>query len=803
MLIRDLRFTGRLLRKRPGMSLLVIVALLFGIGMNTAIFSVVNAVLLRPLPIFEPERVVRIFPKLNKTGAAFGGISYPEYLDWKAQSHSFEAITVLRAFSFYLSGNGSPESLKGSGISASGFKVFGVHTILGRDFSESDDRPEAERVVILNYSFWQRKFGGDRNIVGRSIPLDEQSYTVIGVLQPVQIGILQYPDVWVPNSLLLDQKMQSRDSRYYFPAARLKSSVSQAQAQTEMETIAARLAAEYPKSNKDVGVRFVGLVEQLTANGRKPLSFLFTASSLIFALACVNILIVFLSGAAERRKELSIRLALGATRFHLLRQLLLQALILVGAGSILGLALSKLGLVFFLRRFPDAVLRFQETTIDYRVIGFMIAMAFTVTLLATVLPAWYTSRLNTSSELKGESIWAPSSRFRSLRQGALIVFEVTLASALSLASGLLIKSLYEVAKIDLGFNPHQVMSFQINLPKRYKDADQAAFYKRAIEKLSSLPGMSLSSGVESLPLTTQGSVMSLQPDAQSPLSTERPLVEYDSILPGLFKTMRLPLVQGRDFTDADHESATPVVIVDDVLAAKFWPGQNALGKHLRLFETADSNAPWREVVGVVKEVKHFGPEAKIRFMQVYIPEYQQPTRVLSFVINTMLPEAEVKTAAEKVIHELDSGLLLDNFQSMDSLLDKYTASRKVSLLLMSTFAGVAVLLGAIGIYGVIANSVVRRRREIAIRMALGASPRRAVVLVARLGMLSTLAGVLLGAGLVIALTRVLASFLFGITVLDPSVYVIATGAIVVLSLIATFAPAMSVLSLNPQKILRE
>lgn len=802
-MLNDLRFTGRLLRKRPGMNLVVFLALLLGLGANTAIFSVVNAVLLRPVPVFEPDRVVRIIPKMNKTGAAFGGISYPEYLDWKGQAHSFEAITVLRAFSFYWSGKGLPENLKGTGISAPGFKVLGVNTILGRNFTESEDQPEAQRVVILNYSFWQRRFGGNRNVVGQSITLDDESYTVVGVLEPTQIGLLQFPDVWVPNSVLLDQKMQDRNSRYYFPVARMKSSVTQAQAQNEMDTIASRLAFEYPKSNKDIGARLVGLVEQLTASGRKPLSFLLTASGLVFALACINILIVFLSNIAERRNELSIRLALGATRLHLLRQLLLHALILVGTACILALAFSKLGLLFFLRRFPDALLRFQETTIDFRVIGFMIAMAFTVTVLATVLPAWYAWSLNTSTELKSQSMWGPSSRLRGLRQGALIVFEVTLASALSLASGLLIKSLYEVTKVDLGFNPHQVMSFQVNLPKRYKEADQAAFHERVIAKLSSLPGISLSSGIESLPLTTQGNVMSLQPDAQSPLSAERSVVEYDSILPGLFKTMRLPLLQGRDFTEGDRDNTTPVVIVDDVLAAKFWPGQNALGKHLRLFETADSKAPWREVVGIVREVKHFGPEAKIRFMQVYVPEYQQPTPVMSFVLYTTLPEPSVKIAAENAIHALDSDLPVENFQDMDVLLDKYVAGRKVSLLLLSAFAAIAIMLGAIGIYSVIASSIVRRRRELAIRIALGATRRRSIVLIARLAMLSTLTGIVIGGILIIGLTRVLASFLFGIAVLDPTVYVLAIATVFVLSLGAALAPSMSILSLNPQSILRE
>jgi putative ABC transport system permease protein len=785
------------------MSLLVIATLVFGIGVNTAIFSVVNAVLLRPVPIKEPEKVLWIFPKVKQTGAPAGGISYPEYLDWKTQASSFEAITVLRAFSFYFSGSGLPENLKGTGISESGFKVFGVRTILGRGFTEGDDRPEAERTVILNYPFWQRKFGGNRNILGKSISLDDESYTIIGVLQPTHLGVLQYPDVWVPNALFLDQRMQSRESRYYFPTARLKSSVSEAQAQSEMETIAARLAAQYPNSNKDIGVRFLGLVEYLSGNSRTPLTLLLAASGLIFVLACVNILIVVLSGTAERRKELGIRLALGARRFDVLRQMFIQAFMLVGTGSVLGLGLTKLGLVYFLLRFPQALLRFQETTIDYRVIGFMIALAFLTMILATAVPAWYASRLNIMSDLKGESIGSPFAKFRTLRQGTLIIFEVTLASALSLTCGLMIKSFYEVARIDLGFSPHQILSFQINLPKRYKDADQSAFYRRAVDNLSTIPGLSVASGIETLPLTTQGNVMTLQADAQSPLSAERPLVEYDSILPGLFTTMTLPILQGRDFTSADQRNTTPVVIIDEMLAAKFWPGQSPLGKHLRLFEVADGKSPWREVVGVTKQMKHFGPEAKIQWMQVYIPEYQEPTPVLSFVLNTRLSEAVVKAAAEKTIHELDGGLPVENFQCMDALLDGYLASRKLSLLLLGAFAAIALLLRTIGIYGVIVNSVVRRRREIAIRMALGSSRLRTIILVTKLGLLSTLAGLLLGVALVLSLIRTLSSFLFGVKALTPGIYLVTIGTIIVLALAATLTPAMSVLKLDPQNILRD
>ena len=801
---QDIHFTLRLIRNRPGLSCLITAALALGIGLNTAIFSVVNAVLLRAVPVSDPDRVVRLYAKSNRTGGTLG-ISYPEYLDWRNENKSFDGIAVMRAFSFMLTGSNHPEHLKGTGISASGFRVWGLKITLGRDFTNDDDRPEANRVVILSYAFWQRRFGSDPNILEKTLILDDQSYTIVGVLQATPINVLRYPDVWVTNAPLVDQTMMRRESRYYFPVARLNPSATQAQAQAEMETIAKRLALQYPDTNKDMGIRFVALVDQLTADGRQPLTLLIVASSLIFLLACVNVMVVFFGSTVERGKELSVRLALGATRPSLRRQLLVQALIFALLGSVAGISIAKLGLSIFLQRFPGAVLRFQETTIDITVVLFTAGLAMVATLVSMVLPAMYTSGLNITNELKGESGWLAIPKYRTLGRGSLILFQVAMASALSLVSGLLIKSFYEVTRVDLGFSPHQVLSFQISLPAaRYREPErQSALFKAALEKLAGNPGMESISGISSLPLTSQGDVTGLQADGQSSLGVERLQVEDESVLPGFFRTMQIPVMQGRDFTESDRAGAPNVAILDDALAAKLWPGQTPIGKRIRLVDSADRNPPWREVIGVVREIKHFGPEAKVRWMQVYVPQYQQPTPVFSFVINTTASESVVKNSAEKAIHDLDSEVPVENFATLDDLLGNYVSGRKVSLFLLAGFASIGIGLGIMGIYGVVANSVIQRRREIAIRIALGASRLSMIVLITKLGILAALGGILIGSGIVISLKSVLASLLFGITALDPSVYLASGVALILLAFLASLIPAARLFGLNVQQILRQ
>jgi len=803
-LIQDFRFSLRLMRKRPGMTFLVIAALVLGIGANTAVFTVVNSVLLRPFPLPEPNRVVIIWATSKQIPNM--GVSYPEYLDWKEQSHSFQSMAALQAISFNMTGRGHAEHLNGIKASASFFKVLGLPPALGRDFTEEDDRPGASRVAIMGRGFWERRFGSDPGILGKTLILNDQPYTVVGVEPDNPFYWIRGFDVWVPEGLFIDQKVMNRETRYLAVVARLAPSATRPRAQTEMEAIAIRLADEFPQSNKDVGVTVVGLAEMLTVGGRKPLLLLLSASSLILFLACINVVTVLVSSALERRKELSVRLALGADRSMLLRQMFVQSCLFALVSGSLGLVMAKAGVAFLVNRFPYLLARFQETHVDRSVVLFTIGTALLVSLIASLLPALYIFKLNINSELKGDWTWSALSKYRAAGQGALIVFEVSLAVSLALVSGLLIKSFHEVEKVDLGFKPARVLSFQVSLPTaRYGEADRiSAFYRQAIQKIRNIPGVRSASAISTLPLSGAVHFINLQVEnGQTEIATQRPFVDSPSVLPGYFETLRSPILQGRDFHDADTMSAPAVAIVDEVLAKRMWPGQSPLGKRIRLADIGDNAPPWREVVGVVRQVKHYGPEKEVPRMQVYVPLFQQPTPLMSFVVDFLADQRSIRSGAEEAILELDKDLPLDNFRTLDDLLSVYVSGREVSVLLLGSFAGIGITLCMIGIYGVVSNSVVRMRRELAIRMALGASVRNAIVLVIKVGLIGALGGILIGSAIVLSLTRVLSAFLFGVTPLDFSLYLVSAALIIVLALIACLVPAQSVLRLNPQDVLRE
>lgn len=805
-LIQDLQFTLRLIRRRSGMAILVVAALGLGIGLNTAIFSAFNAIVLRPLPIHDPDRVVWLHSRVNQTGGQLG-TSYADFLDWRAQNHLFDSMAAMYFFSATLSGQGPPEHIKVVGISASGFSSWGVQTVLGRNFTENDDQPGANRVIVLTHGFWQHKFGGNPAILGKTLVLDDQQYTIIGVLQPTPINVLTYSDVYVTNGPLLNlPHIMERDTRWFFPVGRMKPQVTIAQAQAEMDTIAARLAAQYPATTKDMGIRVESMTENLISGNGKPLLLLILASSLIFLLAVLNVMTIFLAAALERAQELSVRLALGSPRSILLRQLLLQALMFAIVGAGLGLLFAKLGLLYFLNRFPNAAERFHETNIDFNVIAVTLVMTLCTTLVSVLIPAVYAFRLSIGNALRGELGIFVSNKRRPLARGILIFSEVAFASALSLVAGLLIKSLYEVQKVDLGFNPHQLISFQITPAlNRYKEPEkQLSLYKAALEKLTSLPAMQSVSGISSLPLTSQALINTMDVDSQSALFGKPLLVEHEAILPGFFQVIRLPILEGRDFTSADHQGSLPVAIVDDVLAAKLWPGKSAIGKRLHLSLITGEPSPWREVIGVVKEIKHFGPERQVKWMQVYVPQYQDPSPSLSFLINTTLSNDSAKNAALKAMQELDKDLPVESFETLDNYLNKnYLSGRKSSLLLLATFAGIGILLAVFGIYGVVANAVTQRRREIAIRMALGATPVRTILLVTRLTLFATFGGILIGSISVMSLTRVLSSMLYGVTALDPAVYVVSTTLVILLAITASVIPVIRLFQFNIQQVLRQ
>jgi putative ABC transport system permease protein len=807
-LLQDIRFSLRLMRKRPGSTFLVIAALTLGIGLNAGIFSVVNAILLRPLPIREPDRVVWVTSKVNSTGALMG-TSYVDYLDWRAQSRSFEAIAAIygaNGANFTLTGSGSPESVKASGFSASMFKAWGVDVMLGRSFTEEDDKRGAELVTVLSYHFWQRKFGGDPAVLGKPLILDDKRYAIIGVVQPVQIPTFVYPDLFVANGPLLDSDLLERQNRQFFSFARLKPGITVAQAQAEMDAITARLVAQYPATNKDMGAHVAGVAEQAGADGRKPILLLSLASGLILLLAAVNVATVFLGHAAERGRELGVRLALGATRISLLRQLLVQSAMFAILGGAFGLIVAKLGLLYFLRRFPDVARRFRETTMDHRVFAVTIGITALVSLIGCLPPAIYAFKIKIGAEMKGEGGWFVRPRYRNVWRGVLITFEVALASGLSLVSGLLVKSLYNVEKVDLGFNPERIVSFRVDLPEsRYKDqARKSAFYDLAATKLRGLPGMESTAATSGLPLTSQGWLSYIRMDGQSPLHGENMFVDNAAVSTGYFRTMRIPLMQGRDFTDADSGTAPPVVIVDNLLAAKLWPGKNPVGQRIQMTGYRDNNWRWREVVGVVGEIKHFtGLEGAVRWMQTYVPQRQDAPATVSFVVSATLPETTIRTQAEKAIHELDGDLPVQNFETLNEYRNVFLKGRKAGLLLLGGLALIGIVLGMIGIYGVAANAVTQRKREISIRLAVGATYPRTMLLVTRLGFIATLAGIVIGSAMVISLTRLLSSFLFGVSALDPATYAVSAASLLALATVAGLTPAARMMRFNIQEILRQ
>lgn len=620
---------------------------------------------------------------------------------------------------------------------------------------------------------------------------------------PTDFSTIQ--DAWVDIGPFLDDNLMNRETRWFYVAGRLAPFSDVAQAQKEMDVIAARLAAQYPKSNKDFGVAVAGLTDLLTANVRRPLWLIVVASNLILLLALVNILSIFLANALDRRKELSVRLALGASRSVIVRQLCVQSSIMALVATGLGLLLAKGALTYVVQKFPLAIARFRQTNLDHRVFWFTITLAIISALLSIILPGMYLTRLNINSELRDERRWIPAFRYRALGSSVLIVFEVALAMGLSLVSGLLIKSFYEVEKVDMGFNPHHILSFEIwLLEAQYgNEASKAAFYQRALNNLKIIPRVQSASAGYTLPAATGTHTINLQVDSLSPQSSEHPFVDANSVMPGFLTTMQVPLLQGRDFTDADRPDAPPVAIVDEVLAARMWPGQSAIGKRLRLADITDNRPPWREIVGVVRQIRNVGPEGPIERMQVYEPAQQNPPPFICFIMRTSASMESLRAPIEKAIHDLAPDLPLQYFQTLDEFVAKQEGGRRISLLLLSGFAAIGIVLGLIGIYAVVSNSVVRRRREMAIRMALGATTTNAMFVAARGVLVAAIVGI--GAGLVVVfcLKGILSAFLFGVKSLDLEVYLLSVISIGLLALVAGLAPAARLLWLTPQSILRE
>jgi putative ABC transport system permease protein len=801
MLIQDLRYNFRVLRKNAGFTAVIILTLALGIGATTAIFSVVNVILLRPLPYDNPDQLVIVWgtqPQLDK--APF---SPADFLDVKRRNHVFDRIAAYQAASFNLTGTSDAVRLRGAMLSPDIMPMLGINVAAGRGFLPEEEKPGNNQVVILSHGLWQRSFSSDPQVVGQSITLNGKVYTVVGIL-PADSQFLGWAELWVPMAFSAEQE-SLRDTHSLNVMARLKPGVSLEQAQSEMTSIATQLQQEYPESNSGNGVRLVPLREQIVGDIRPILLVLLGVVGCVLLIACANVANLLLSKAAMRQKEIGIRIALGASRWQVIRQLLNESVILSLAGGILGLLIAYLGVRLLIAFGPANIPRLKEVGLDTRVLGFTLLLSLVTSIIFGLVPALQASRPDINESLK-EGGRSSSARgvYNQRHRMLLVIAEVALALVLSIGAGLMVRSFLSIQKINPGFNPQNVLSMRIALPeaKYPEDRQRVAFYQQALEGVRNLPGVLSAGAITDLPLSGPGSSTTFS-IRELPSDDANPLTEYRVITPDYLRAMNIPLLRGRSFNETDEEKHQGVVIINETLARRFFPNQDPLGKHLALSGPPDE----REIVGVVSDVKDYGLDAEVK-PEVYIPYSQsgQPYAqysALTLVVRTSSNPASLTGAVRGVVRSIDKDQPIYNIKTMQDVLSESVAQRLFNMFLIGIFAVVALILAAVGIYGVIAYSVAQRTHEIGVRMALGAQPFDVVKLVIGQGMFQALMGVVIGLVGAFALTRVIASLLYGISPLDPATFTGLSILLMIVALMACYIPARRAARINPIIALRE
>jgi putative ABC transport system permease protein len=804
---QDLRFGARMLVRKPGFSSIAVLTLALGIGANTAIFTVVDAALLHGLPYNDPDRLVQMWETRRSGEIKQLDASYPDYLDWEQPSEVIEGICGYTGWggSFTLTGRGEPERIEGARVTASFFSVLGVAPIAGRDFLPDEDRPQAERTVILSYGLWQRRFGADPNIVGQSLILDGSDYTVLGVLpRSFQFAPMGKAELWVP---LRPTPMQSerRFMHWLDVIARLKPGVTLAQAQAQMNAVGERIERADPESHTGAGIKLVPLHEQVIGSIGTLLLVLLGAVGLVLLIACANVANLLLLRAAARRQEIAIRLALGATRWRLLRQLVSESLLLALVGGALALILAAWGVKLLLAAIPaaqlDAMPYLQGLTLNARVFGFTGALSLLTGIVFGLAPAWQSAKPDLQVALKDSSRTASDAgrqRFRSL----LVVSEIALALVLLIGAGLLIKSTQRLLDVKLGFEPERLMTMQLELPdSKYSTDEQArAFHQQLLSRVETLPGVAGVATVNWLPFEGgPGDLLRVEGEPPPPPS-EVPKTTTHVVSSNYFRTMGIALIKGRTFSDDDNPSAPKVLIINNALARKLFADRNPIGRRI-IFEGGDPQ-PF-EIVGVVDD-ERVGELDEEAAAVVYHPYLQEPWTKLNLVIRTAGDPIGIINAVRGQVQALDPNLALYSTATMEQLMAARPSTflRRYPALLMAVFAALALTLAAVGIYGVISYSVTQRTHEIGIRMALGAQRRDVLKLIIRQGLRLILAGVAAGVLAALMLARLMQSLLFGISATDPLTFLLVTALLMLVAFLACYIPARRATKLDALVALR-
>lgn len=794
---QDLRYGLRMLMRNPGFTIVAVLALALGIGANSAIFSVVNAVLLRPLPYKNPDTLVMVWDDQTHLGFPKDTPSPANFLDWREQNTVFEGMAAMTERSFNLTGAGEPERFDGRRVSANLFSLLGVEPQLGRAFTADEDKP-GSRVVILSHRIWQSRFGGDATIIGRALNLNGEAYTIVGVMPRSFQFPTQRDQLWVPIAFPADEASQ-RASHYLEVIARMKPGVTLQQARAEMSTIAARLEKQYPNENTRVGIVLTPLHEQVVGNIKPALLILLGAVGFVLLIACANVANLLLARAAVRQKEISLRLALGASGARLIRQFLTESVLLAGLGGIVGLLCSLAGIRVLKRFIPDTISQVQAINIDSKVLFFTLLVSLATGFIFGLAPATQASNFNLNETLKeggrdsGASV--RGNRIRAL----LVVGEVAVSFVLLIGAGLLINSFVHLRTLDPGFRVDHLLTAKIELSEsKYPDKERRApFYNELLRRVSILPGVESAAVAGYLPFTYNGLSMPIGVEGRTdPPLDQSPDVVLRVVGPGYFNTMGIKFVQGRDFSEQDKTDTVQTVVISEKTARHYWPGESPIGKRLKPGSTA-SEGPWREVIGVVKDTRQndFVAEPKMQMFLVYAQTNSFAPNAL--VVRTSIDPLSLATSVRNAVWSIDKDQPVSNLRSMDEIVSEAVARQRFSTLLLGVFAGLALVLAAVGIYGVMSYSVAQRTREIGIRMALGAQRSDVLKLTIANSLKLVGAGLIIGLAAAFILTRVMASLLFGVSATDPITFIIISLVLMSVALVASYIPALRATKVDP------
>ena len=804
---QDIRYGVRMLWKSPGFALVTILALALGIGANSAIFSVVNGVLLRPLPFKTAERLVFLSEWSQQVPNM--SVSYPNFQDWRAQGSVFEQLAAFRGGSYILTGAGEPERLDAREVSASFFPALGVTAAVGRVFTDDEDKPGASRTIVISHGLWQRRFGGNPAIVGQQLTLNNESYTVVGILP--QTFEWQAPvDVLVPIGLQADKMQERGNHPGIYLVGLLKPGVTVEQARAEMTTITARLAQQY-RENEGSGFTLTKLQDRATEDIRAALLVVLAAVGFVLLIACANVANLLLARATARAKEIAIRTALGAGRWRIIRQLLTESVLLSVSGGALGLLFAAWGVKGLLAAIPDDVPRLliMNIGLDTRVLVFTLIVSVVTGLLFGLAPAIQVSKANLNEALKEGGRSGAGGAHRNYVRSLLVVAEVALSLLLLVGAGLLMKSFMNLRAADVGFNPEHVLTMRIVLPDaRYKENAQVEqFYRALLQRVETLPGVQAAGLTRGLPMNG-GIESGITVEGQEVANTRDTVVAVNlTVTPGYFRAMEIPLVAGRSFTEQDKTGAPPVAVIDEQMAARFFPKGDAVGKRIKL-GGAQSPFPWMQIVGVVKHVKHYGPDEEGR-VEIYRPYFQLPavpdaqlSRGMSLAVRTTGEPTALTAAIRNAVREVDKDQPVSQVQTMAQVVAGSVASQKFATWLLGIFAATALLLAALGLYGVMAYTVTQRTHEIGIRMALGAAQRDVLRLIVSQGMRLTLVGVALGLVGAFLVMRAMTSLLYGVSAKDPLTYGGVALLLALVALVACLIPARRATKVDPMIALR-